>query len=133
MADDKLRALGEERVRDFLKLTRVARLATSDHSGVPHNIPICFWIDAVPHFYFVIDEEGADESWNFELCGPTEWVAQFWLRLSSPPAQAPDRQRAQADAQHRGESARRTHHRPLRGRMVLPCLHPDSRTGARGR
>jgi hypothetical protein len=28
MADDKLRALGEERVQDFLKLARVARLAT---------------------------------------------------------------------------------------------------------
>ena len=47
MADDKLRALGEERVRDFLKLARVARLATSDHSRVPHNIPICFWFDDV--------------------------------------------------------------------------------------
>jgi nitroimidazol reductase NimA-like FMN-containing flavoprotein (pyridoxamine 5'-phosphate oxidase superfamily) len=57
MADDKLRALGEERVQDFLKLARVARLATSEHSGVPHNIPICFWFDEVPHFYFVIDEK----------------------------------------------------------------------------
>ena len=57
MADDKLRALGEERVQDFLKLARVARLATSDHSGVPHNIPICFWFDEVAHFYFVIDEK----------------------------------------------------------------------------
>jgi nitroimidazol reductase NimA-like FMN-containing flavoprotein (pyridoxamine 5'-phosphate oxidase superfamily) len=57
MADDKLRALGEERVRDFLKLARVARLATSDHSGVPHNIPICFWFDEVTHFYFVVNEK----------------------------------------------------------------------------
>jgi PPOX class probable F420-dependent enzyme len=57
MVDDKLRALGEERVQDFLKLARVARLATSDHSGVPHNIPICFRFDEVTHFYFVIDEK----------------------------------------------------------------------------
>ena len=57
MADDKLRVPGEERVRDFLKLARVARLATSDHSGVPHNIPICFWFDEVAYFYFVIDKK----------------------------------------------------------------------------
>jgi nitroimidazol reductase NimA-like FMN-containing flavoprotein (pyridoxamine 5'-phosphate oxidase superfamily) len=50
MADDKLRALGEARVRDFLKFARVARLATSDPSGVPHNIPISFWFDEVAHF-----------------------------------------------------------------------------------
>jgi PPOX class probable F420-dependent enzyme len=57
MADDKLRALGEERLRDFLKLARVARLATSDHLAVPHNISICFWFDEVAYFYFVIDEK----------------------------------------------------------------------------
>ena len=57
MADDKLRALGEERLRNFLKLARVARLATSDHSAVPHNISICFWFDEVAYFYFVIDEK----------------------------------------------------------------------------
>jgi len=56
MADDKLRALGEERLRNFLKLARVARLATSDRSAVPHNISICFWFDEVAYFYFVIDE-----------------------------------------------------------------------------
>jgi PPOX class probable F420-dependent enzyme len=55
--DDKLRALREERVRDFLKLARVARFATSDHSGIPHNIPICFWFDETARFYFVIDEK----------------------------------------------------------------------------
>jgi len=55
--DDKLRALREERVRDFLKLGRVARFATSDHSGIPHNIPICFWFDETARFYFVIDEK----------------------------------------------------------------------------
>jgi hypothetical protein len=44
--DDKLRALREDCVRDFLKLARVARFATSDHSGIPHNIPICFWKSA---------------------------------------------------------------------------------------
>jgi hypothetical protein len=30
MADDKLRALGEERVRDFLKLARVAKREAGD-------------------------------------------------------------------------------------------------------
>jgi PPOX class probable F420-dependent enzyme len=55
--DDQLRALREEGVRDFLKLARVARFATSDHSGIPHNIPVCFWFDEAAHFYFVIDEK----------------------------------------------------------------------------
>jgi PPOX class probable F420-dependent enzyme len=55
--DVKLRALREESVRDFLKLARVARFATSDHSGIPHNIPICFWFDEAARFYFVIDEK----------------------------------------------------------------------------
>src|SRR5216684_2138430 len=59
MADDKLRALGDERLRDFLKLARVARLATCDHATVPHNISICFWFDEVAHFYFVIDRSDA--------------------------------------------------------------------------
>ena len=57
MADSKLSALQDERVGAFLKLARVARLATSDSAGVPHNIPICYWFDGIAHLYFVIDEK----------------------------------------------------------------------------
>src|ERR1700730_8726138 len=57
MANDSLKLLGENRVRQFLTLARVARLATSDRAAVPHTIPICFWFDGEIHFYFVIDEK----------------------------------------------------------------------------
>lgn len=57
MADDLIEALGDERVRDFLKLARVGRLATSNREGLPHNIPICFWFDDSEHFYFAIDQK----------------------------------------------------------------------------
>ena len=57
MASDSLKLLGENRVRQFLTLARVARLATSDRAAVPHTIPICFWFDGEIHFYFVIDEK----------------------------------------------------------------------------
>jgi PPOX class probable F420-dependent enzyme len=49
--------LSDRRVREFLRLVRIARLATSDQAGVPHNIPLCFWFDEEAHFYFVIDQK----------------------------------------------------------------------------
>ncbi|MGA2409585.1 MAG: pyridoxamine 5'-phosphate oxidase family protein [Candidatus Binataceae bacterium] len=49
--------LADNRVREFLRLARIGRLATSDRGGVPHNIPLCFWFDEDAHFYFVIDEK----------------------------------------------------------------------------
>lgn len=57
MTTESLKPLEDERVREFLALARVARLATADRSGVPHNIPICFWFDGGARFYFVIDEK----------------------------------------------------------------------------
>ncbi|MGH7916474.1 MAG: TIGR03668 family PPOX class F420-dependent oxidoreductase [Candidatus Binataceae bacterium] len=57
MAEDTLKALEEARISEFLALARVARLATSDMHGAPHNIPLCFWFDGVARFYFVIDEK----------------------------------------------------------------------------
>lgn len=55
MAEASLKSLNDARVSEFLKLTRVAHLATADHAGVPHNVPLCFWYDEAAHFYFVID------------------------------------------------------------------------------
>jgi PPOX class probable F420-dependent enzyme len=49
--------LSDARVREFLRLARIGRLATSDRAGVPHNIPLCFWFDEEAHFYFVIDQK----------------------------------------------------------------------------
>lgn len=49
--------LSDRRVREFLRLARVGRLATSDRAGEPHNIPLCFWFDEDAHFYFVIDQK----------------------------------------------------------------------------
>jgi PPOX class probable F420-dependent enzyme len=53
----KLDPLNDSRVREFLRLTRVGRLATSDRAGTPHSIPLCFWFDEDQHFYFVIDQK----------------------------------------------------------------------------
>ena len=57
MPNDNLKAMTDERVREFLRLARVAHLATSSSDGVPHNIPLCFWFDGSTRFYFVIDEK----------------------------------------------------------------------------
>ena len=57
MADSSLKHLNDEHVSEFLKLARVAHLATADGAGVPHNVPLCFWYDEAAHFYFVIDEK----------------------------------------------------------------------------
>lgn len=56
MAGEPLEALGEPRVRDFLALARVGRLATADAEGAPHNVPVCFWFDG-EQFYFAVDEK----------------------------------------------------------------------------
>jgi len=53
----KLDPLNDTRVREFLRLTRVGRLATSDRAGAPHSIPLCFWFDEDRHFYFVVDQK----------------------------------------------------------------------------
>jgi PPOX class probable F420-dependent enzyme len=57
MSIDSLQLLDDLRVREFLMSARVARLATADRAGAPHNIPICFWFDGSRSFYFVIDEK----------------------------------------------------------------------------
>src|SRR5271170_5464336 len=49
--------LNDVRVRDFLKLARLAHLATADAQGTPHNIPLCFWFDDELRFYFVVDQK----------------------------------------------------------------------------
>jgi PPOX class probable F420-dependent enzyme len=48
--------LSHPSVREFLLAERVARLATSDKSGAPHVVPICFWFDGA-RLYFAIDEK----------------------------------------------------------------------------
>lgn len=53
----RIEPLTDKRVREFLRLARIGRLATSDRSGVPHNIPLCFWFDEDDRFYFVIDQK----------------------------------------------------------------------------
>jgi PPOX class probable F420-dependent enzyme len=53
----KLDPLNDPHVREFLRLTRVGRLATSDRAGSPHSIPLCFWFDEDRHFYFVVDQK----------------------------------------------------------------------------
>jgi len=57
VALNNINALSEERVRGFLTLARVGRLATADRAGAPHNVPLCFWFDGGARFYFVIDEK----------------------------------------------------------------------------
>jgi PPOX class probable F420-dependent enzyme len=52
-----LEPMADSRVREFLRLARAGRLATSDRAGVPHNIPLCFWFDEETRLYFVIDQK----------------------------------------------------------------------------
>jgi PPOX class probable F420-dependent enzyme len=52
--DDPLAALLDSRVRDFLFLARVARLATASREAMPHVVPVCFCFDGL-RFYFAID------------------------------------------------------------------------------
>jgi PPOX class probable F420-dependent enzyme len=57
MAEQLQSSLDDPRVREFLKLARVAHLATADAHGAPHNVPLCFWFDEGTGFYFVVDEK----------------------------------------------------------------------------
>lgn len=57
MVDAPIHPLEDPRVREFLRLARVAHLATADSSGSPHNIPLCFWFDDESRFYFIVDEK----------------------------------------------------------------------------
>jgi PPOX class probable F420-dependent enzyme len=57
MAEQLKLSLDDPRVREFLKVARVAHLATADVTGAPHNVPLCFWFDDVARFYFVVDEK----------------------------------------------------------------------------
>jgi PPOX class probable F420-dependent enzyme len=57
MAEASLKPLNDNRVIEFLKLARLAHLATADGAGMPHNVPLCFWYDDAAHFYFVIDQK----------------------------------------------------------------------------
>lgn len=57
MANSSLRAITDDRVREFLRLARIAHLGTANRGGEPHNVPLCFWFDGVARFYFAIDEK----------------------------------------------------------------------------
>jgi PPOX class probable F420-dependent enzyme len=57
MAESLLKPLNDDRVGEFLKLARIAHLATADAAAMPHNVPLCFWYDGTAHFYFIIDEK----------------------------------------------------------------------------
>ena len=84
MPTESIELLTTAAVRDFLTFARLAHLATADAAGAPHNVPFCYWFDG-EHFYFAIDEKPK---------------RQTGLAL-------------QADAQYRGESARRARDRSL--------------------
>jgi PPOX class probable F420-dependent enzyme len=55
-SSDPLAPLGEPRVREFLRVARLAHFATADRAGAPHAVPLCFFFDD-GRFYFVIDEK----------------------------------------------------------------------------
>jgi PPOX class probable F420-dependent enzyme len=57
MAEGTGTALDDASVREFLRLARIAHLATVDAGGAPHNVPLCFWFDDATRFYFIIDEK----------------------------------------------------------------------------
>jgi PPOX class probable F420-dependent enzyme len=48
--------LGDQGVRRFVSLARVAHLATAGADAIPHAVPLCFWFDG-SNFYFVIDQK----------------------------------------------------------------------------
>lgn len=56
MPADPLQPLTMDTVRDFLTFARIGHLATADATGLPHNVPLCFWFDGA-RFYFAIDEK----------------------------------------------------------------------------
>jgi PPOX class probable F420-dependent enzyme len=53
---NKLTALGDPHVREFVAAARLAHLATADADGAPHNVPLCYWFDG-ERIYFAIDEK----------------------------------------------------------------------------
>ena len=53
---NKLAALGDPHVREFVAAARLAHLATADADGAPHNVPLCYWFDG-ERIYFAIDEK----------------------------------------------------------------------------
>ncbi len=55
-SSNPLAALDEPRVHEFLRVARLAHLATADRVCAPHNVPLCFFFDGA-RFYFVIDEK----------------------------------------------------------------------------
>ena len=57
MPETSLHPLEDPRIREFLRLGRIAHLATADATAAPHNIPFCFWFDDATRFYFIIDEK----------------------------------------------------------------------------
>ena len=52
MATESISLLALPAVRDFLALERVGHLATADATGVPHNVPLCFWFDGARVWVF---------------------------------------------------------------------------------
>ena len=54
--NDSVSALRDLRVLEFIAGARIARLATADASGAPHNVPLCYWFDG-ERIYFAIDEK----------------------------------------------------------------------------
>ncbi len=54
--NDQIAPLNDPRVLEFIAGARIARLATADASGAPHNIPLCYWFDG-ERIYFAIDEK----------------------------------------------------------------------------
>jgi len=54
--NDSVAALRDLRVLEFIAGARIARLATADASGAPHNVPLCYWFDG-ERVYFAIDEK----------------------------------------------------------------------------
>jgi PPOX class probable F420-dependent enzyme len=56
MPTESIELLTTPTVRDFLTYARVGHLATTDATGAPHNVPLCYWFDG-GRFYFAIDEK----------------------------------------------------------------------------
>jgi PPOX class probable F420-dependent enzyme len=56
MAAQSLEILADPKVANFVEGARIARLATADASGQPHNVPLCYWFDGA-RIYFAIDEK----------------------------------------------------------------------------
>jgi PPOX class probable F420-dependent enzyme len=59
--NDSISALRDLRVLEFIAGARIARLATADGSGAPHNVPLCYWFDG-ERIYFAIDEKPKRET-----------------------------------------------------------------------